>query len=235
MSTLLKQLKSIKQDTKLTVFGYVRQNENNLSLFCNVPSMISYLCLSYYFHGEYFEKGGDDIQISDDKMTITKKTSTQKNWNNTSYGKTWIDSSIPQIVEWKFKIHTMRQANMSIFISLVSCDNRLNEDCNEQVNKCDYPNYGFSAYRSITIRQKTGDIANRIVYRKNGIYLHEGDVLSMILDTKEKAIYAETEGKCKVNLISNITINKDTKYKMAVSIRRPTYSLSLIDFKCDLL
>ena len=59
--------------------------------------MICNLCILYYFHGEYFEKAGDDIQISNDKMTITKIRG-GSGWNNTSYGKTWIDSSIPKIV-----------------------------------------------------------------------------------------------------------------------------------------
>ena len=132
-----KQSKSIKKDTRFTVFGYVRQNENKLSLYCNIPSMISYLCLSYYHHGEYFEKAGDDIQISNDKMTATKVTQ-EYNWDNTAYGKTWIDSSVDQIVEWKFKINILEK---SIYICLVSKDNRLNRDCN---TRDDTPNFGIA-------------------------------------------------------------------------------------------
>ena len=123
MAACFKQLKSIKKDTRFTVFGYVRQNENKLSLYCNIPSMISYLCLSYYYHGEYFEKAGHDIQISNDKMTVTKVTQ-ECNWDNAAYGKTWIDSSIDQIVKWKFKINTLER---SIYICLVSKDNCLIE------------------------------------------------------------------------------------------------------------
>ena len=232
MAAFLKRLKSIKQDTKLTVFGYVRQNENKLSLFCNVPAMVSYLCLSYFFHGEYFEQAGDDIQISNDKMTITKISNTN-DWYNTSYGKKWIDSAIPQIVEWKFKINEMVDG-YSIFLCLVSKDNRSNDDCNR---KDDYPNYGFSANgRAAVNSQRAYKSTNwKIGLSEKDYHYHEGDVISMILNTKSRVINFQKQGGEEVTVIGNITINKDIKYKMAISIQCHLCSVSLIDFKCDLI
>ena len=59
----LKELKSIAKPPRYTAFGYIRDMEKQLKL-SNVPIMINYLCLGYYFHGEYFEKCGDDLMIT---------------------------------------------------------------------------------------------------------------------------------------------------------------------------
>ena len=245
MASFLKQMKCIKQDIKFTVFGYIRQNENNLSLFCNVPSMISYLCLSYYFHGEYFEKVANDVNVSNDKMTITKISNTN-NWKNTSYGKTWIDSIIPQIVEWKFKINKMLTgASGGIFLCVVSMDDRLNEDCNEKKNiKIDYPNYGFNSNGFTSVNDSNGAHKSgewkwynfpSLMEKKWSNHYYEGDIMSMIINTKSRVIYFQKQGGTKVPVIENITISKDTKYKMAVSFYYNSCSVSLIDFKCDLI
>ena len=227
MAACLKHLKSIKQDIRFTVFGYVRQNEDKLTLFCNVPSMICYLCLSYYYHGECFEKAGDDLKISNDKTTVEKVANGMfdVNFRNTSYGKTWIDSSINQIVEWKFKINTI---NNGIYICLVSKDNRLNRDCN---TRADAPNFGFSNYGDIIMYG--GEVANdgrKVVKR-----FYENDEISMIVNTKDGEIYLQRNGGIKALMVKNIKRGDDIKYKMAVSIRKYLDSVTLLDFKCDLL
>ena len=231
MTTLLKKLKLIKQEIKLTVFGYVRQNEDELSLFCNIPSMISYLCLSYYFHGECFEKAGDDIKISKDKTTVTK-VNKKTNYFNTSYGKTWIDTQIPQIVEWKFKIIKMENVSLkktSIYLCLVSRDNTLNDDCN--MNMAEQPNFGFPNHGQLCKRD-TKAIRVRNVGREQ-INFVEGDIISMILDTNSRKLYFQRIGKQRVCYVKNISCGLRIKYKMAVSLQHKLNSVSLIDFKCN--
>ena len=85
----------------------MRQNEQRLSLYINVTPGICLMCLAYYHQFEYFETAGNDMKISDDKMTVTKLDLENSGWHNTAYGKAWIDSTIHQIVEWKFKINAM--------------------------------------------------------------------------------------------------------------------------------
>ena len=62
MTASLKQLKQINEKTKMSVFGYVKEMQLKLSL-CNVPTMISYLCLAYHSHGEYFNIYGNNFGI----------------------------------------------------------------------------------------------------------------------------------------------------------------------------
>ena len=65
----------------------------------NIPVLIHYLILGYYFHGEYFEKAGDDLEISNDKMSVERVSVTEgKTYRNNVYCKKWIKSNMKQIV-----------------------------------------------------------------------------------------------------------------------------------------
>ena len=225
MGSLWKQLKSIEQETQLTVFGYIRQNQNKLSLFCNVPDGISYLCLSYYyFHGEYFEKAGNDIQISNDEMTVAKVVD-HTDWNNTSYGKRWIDSAIPQIIEWKFKINKISDLDDSICFCLVSCDSRINADCNAFY---DAPNFGFCNTGAVIKKDPDAEIV-RISDRFES---HQGDIISMTLDTKSGKLYFQKNDEERLCYVENVSC---CTYKMAISLKHKLNSVSLVDFKCNLI
>ena len=177
--------------------------------------MISYLCLSYYHHGENFEKAGNDINISNDKMTITK-VSTTYTWHNTAYGKTWIDSSINQIAEWKFKIDKLAG---QIYICLVSKDNRLNRDCNSSE---DSPNFGVN---NEGIMVKHGGTPKRL----NGLRFYQNDEISMILNTKNRELSVEYADGQRLGLWE-IPIGNNIRYKMAVSLFFGQDRISLIDF-----
>ena len=77
MSSKAKQLSKVDDESKLTVFGYIRRNENilrrtsNVNLFQNVPLLITSLCTFYYHIFEQFEIAGKGVKISDDKKSIT--------------------------------------------------------------------------------------------------------------------------------------------------------------------
>ncbi len=124
MSHALKKIKSIDNGNKFTVFGYIREMEQELHLYSNIPAMISHLCLLYYFIDEYFDKCCDQITISDNGKTITKHDC-DNSWKNSSYGNVWIESKTKQIVKWTIKFNG---CGISTYFGLVSTDNRLNEN-----------------------------------------------------------------------------------------------------------
>eukprot|EP01084_Bolivina_argentea_P045645 84023_1 len=120
MSEWFKRLKHIDMRSKYTVFGHIREMENKLSLFSNIPVLISYISLSYYNHGEYFHKSGlnKDMIVSEDKMTVTNSTGCDdSNYKHTTYGYTWIESTCDKIAKWTFK------ACGNAWICFVSKDN----------------------------------------------------------------------------------------------------------------
>ena len=104
MGPKLRQLKQINNKTRDSVFGYVRKIEERNKLSCSIPKMISYLCLQYYSHGEYFQKCEGNIKIINDKMAITRNVEYPGFSDSCSFGKMLIESNVNQIVRWTFKI-----------------------------------------------------------------------------------------------------------------------------------
>ena len=63
----------------------------------------------------------------------------------------------------------------------------------------------------------------------------ENDEISMIVNTKDGEIYLQRNGGTKLLVIESIQRGDDIKYKMAISILQSSDSITLLDFKCDLL
>eukprot|EP01084_Bolivina_argentea_P015298 28600_1 len=226
MSFKLKQVKHIHSKYKYIVFGYMRTQQLKLSLN-DIPMLISYLCLSYYFHGEQLEKCGEQLRISGNKMTVTK-ISRFYGWGNTCYGKTWIQSNSNQIAKWTLKVdkaEAVDQFTSTLFISFVSIDNRMNEDCSQYVDK---PNY---CYGSLTSKYENAYClyAPTSLNTKGKPKIKEGDTVCMILDTKRAIIYLENNGK-KHELFQNIEQDNNIRYKLALSFYRKDTSVTLLDF-----
>eukprot|EP01084_Bolivina_argentea_P082193 148825_1 len=229
MSESLKRLKQIDTRTKSTVFGYIREMENTLSLFSNVPVLISYISLSYYNHGEYFHKSGSHkgMIVSEDKMTVTNCTGIKyNNYNHTTYGCTWIDSTCDKIAKWTFK------ASDYAWICFVSKDNCENDNC---LRNRDEPNYGFT------------DCSNKFLFRRycndkgvsthtEGFNMNFNALFTVILNTKQKTIgyYLENETKNESKFIfKNIKIGEGIKYKLAVNMPRDGDKITLINFEIE--
>ena len=63
MAESLKRVKQIDKRHEFIVFGYNHQTEKQYSLL-HIPSMISNLCLEFYFQENYFENGSGNLEIS---------------------------------------------------------------------------------------------------------------------------------------------------------------------------
>ena len=83
MSSVFQKLNSIDNRIKHSVFGYVRSIEAQLSI-CNIPVLISYITLNYYYHNEYFSKYGQQVKLSNNNMTVTKIKTLNEDWGSNS-------------------------------------------------------------------------------------------------------------------------------------------------------
>ena len=132
MSSKMKTHKLIPDKFKHIAFGYTRQSEKEYDI-PNLPKVVIYLVLGYFFHGEYFEKCGDDLQISDDKMTVKRTTLPRRlrRFWNTAYGKLWIPLDSNKVTKWTFKIESYGneiEGDGAIRVGIVSKDNSLNQN-----------------------------------------------------------------------------------------------------------
>lgn len=223
----------IATEIKDFVSGYIRESAWNVSR--SIPDDVMFLCCYFYYLGEYFEKAGDDINIDGGNRFLTK-ISYNYGWNNTAYGKTWIDSMRSQFVYWTFKIHSIgfdenytSDTGIGIYISLVSKDNRLNEDAG---NISDIPNYNFSNNRERCINVKNG-ARNPGVSSMNCMKYKAGDIVTIFLNLNDKQ---SVIGWIRNNdgpqlLCSKVERSSDIKYKIAISFWYKGTSIQLIDFK----
>ena len=224
MALSFARLKQIDGRCRSIVFGYVRQMQNVYSL-SNIPSIISYFCLGFYFQDEYFEKAADYIQISDDKRTITATEST-KNFYTGAIGSKCIDPKLHQIATWTFKINKVfdtddtrklsrkwRAVSERIIIRIIS-------------NIADYgvsgPSYGFCSRGCRYIRR---------AFRCGWPYpFTKGDIVTVKLDTKERKYMARKNDEKWINVHEGIQV-KGVRYKIAVYLPAKDGSVTLIDFK----
>ena len=101
----LKWLNSVLQTDKDCVFGYIRRSQRLLPItknaYFNIPSLVCYIILQYYYMAEYFTKHGECMRINDDGDTVTQLYG---DIDSTAYGNMWISCDKDIIYEWKVEI-----------------------------------------------------------------------------------------------------------------------------------
>lgn len=212
----LDMLRSIPYYPRMTVFGYSREKERQLTL-PNIPVMMNYIILIYYFHGECWDKFGYDLGISDDKTSIQRMTPPIGTTfcNNTAYGKTWISSTSNKMISWIFKIasfgYQFNYCNEIIdgkfYIGIVSRDTRLNEDF---ANKEDKP------YQYFEIRPNSAILKDR--------------KFMMTMDLKNKTLKI---GTGEIDKVLPIKTGANIRYKLAACITGKGGQIILINVHHD--
>ena len=99
--------KQADDETKLSVFGYLRPIEKQLILNCwnGVPLALKYYCLSYYLLHDYFTDHGNNIRLS--KSGKIAQGNTKRYRPNTVYGNEIIDlngNNHRHKWKWKFRV-----------------------------------------------------------------------------------------------------------------------------------
>ena len=228
MATLFQKLNSVDNRVRDSVFGYVRSMEKLLCIH-NIPALVSYITLNFYYHNEYFAKYGKQVKLTNNNMTITRHEtlSSLMSYENTTYGNTWIDSIIPQIAKWTLKASVKK----SFFVFMLSTDNRCDKTCN---NRDDAPLYGLA--------KKIDNGWLPMYADKYGHNCHCNDKtelkalvngqFSIILNTKNKTISFQNgdESQEMIIIYENIQIGHDIKYKLGINLITIQDKVSLIDF-----
>ena len=196
------------KDNEYTILGYIRKMQNELNIE-NIPIELTKIIILYYSISEYFDKIPDCIQLSSDKMTITKKTE-NRSWSNTCYCARWINSMSNNIVSW-----TISSTN-TITFGLYSNDDQLNEDFTRNVKG---PCYAICNGATSFSHKKPS-----FTYNNPHSFSVESQVkYTIILNLKESTIYCtseKTKNKMKYKRFNNIEKSDKIKYKLGISLYR---------------
>eukprot|EP01084_Bolivina_argentea_P104656 187398_1 len=204
--------KLIDTKTKNLVYGYIRKNEKLLNglniIYSNMPELVMYICLTYYYIGHYFEKLPTCLkahtELTNGQTTIWK-IDLDKCLNNAVYGNEWINSNAKTKYIWTIKANRSRSYG-GIGIGIVSNKHHQNIDFDWD-DKFSYycSNGGYLAINGI----KTSE---------NGAEYTTDDVFSFILDLNEKCIYYHVNGNKKQILFQHVETGEDIKYRFALSL-----------------
>eukprot|EP01084_Bolivina_argentea_P184155 317667_1 len=206
----LKATKQANQHTQLTVFGYIREHEQYESI--NIPSLIAYQCLAYYYVHEFIANARKDIfQISNDKLTV-HHTYNESYWaQHTIYCNLSIASKSKIIAKWTFVIGNSRFN--SFYFGLVSNYNKqsINEDFCQMKNK-PYYCIGVNGRKFAHTGSKSKVIEEAV--------WSSGDIVTITVDfTKDNATFTlNINERMNALIFDHIETGNDIKYKLVLQM-----------------
>ena len=222
----LSRLKSADDKTKYVVFGYSRTKMNELAV--EIPMMIQYLFLMYYWIEEKFTIHGKQLQIdSSNKNHIIGNNKTDYSHSyNTVYGNNVIDMNDTSIIEYKW---TFEYSNIAPFGTYFGIDS----SNNKWINDCIHRDRGNSneKYYSICINGKIYNYDLEWWLNSHG-YDEEG-ILHLKLNMKDKSLFFKMDNNKAWMSINTDVDFEDNKFNMAVSVPKwsaSNQSVKLISF-----
>ena len=225
MATARKRIwKEADRESTYTVFGYIRKMEKQLSSQ-NIPKDITKICLEFYFMNEYFERAGQDIRISDNKLSITSICKTDHSWSNISFTKNWIDSMSQNIIIWTLKVNTSStiKRDRGFCVGIFSNDTQLN------INPIDADQTNYVHWSKLGMAFKNGVRYNLLSVAR---YKDNNDIIHFKLDLQTASLYCKVNDKQYELLASDIERNEKIQYKLGVTIGTSSSSVTLIDYQC---
>ena len=212
----LKRLKLADEKTKCIIFGYSRENMQQFSI--NLPTMIQYLFLMYYWIQEIFTEYGDDIELDTNHQNLIRFTAGSY-WYNTAYGNNDTidinDISIARYI-WSFRYVNLGGICLQFGISSTRCKN-IQLSKNQGIYYC----YGTN-----------GAVYSHYGNKAVSCYDDEEGIIHLILDVLEDKLLMSRNNENKEYVVADNIDLKNNKYNMAVSGEvKDGEEIELISFK----
>ena len=231
MTANLRRLNDIAKEVKVSVSGYIRENQylfqsEDHGIFNNIPQLIPSLCILYTDPGDRFEIIGDGIAyVNGDKTTIVKPKTFKGPRSSTCYGSEHIQSNKKSITKWDLKIVNIpsKCGVTAIKIGVASAVLSSNSKPKNILGDRYYinSNVGWVKTHSGTVLPKTHS------------KYQTGDVMTITLDlTKKKVLFYNHRSKDEVCI--DMTDFEGYSYRLAVAVRVPEVSVCIDKFTQEL-
>ena len=210
MATDFQLIKTIDQQTKDIVFGYIRQTQ------LLIAPLIQNLCLLYYMEREYFAICGDCIEFDDEKCTAVSVIEADR----CMYGnvEVVVNQTYPMLFRWVFEITQNDQGNTAI--GICSTTKWLNRWFQHAVRLESDDTFYALGYRCKMKKRNTTKIDMRI--------FQNGDVIKMELNTLKKTLTFTLNEDESTTVFEKIDMSKT--YRMAVAMHGENASVKLMKF-----
>ena len=239
-TTKLSKAKQATKDDTYLVFGYVRNLTQNDEIPTNIPDVICYMMLIYFYIEECFMKskeGFSNVTISEDQFTITQTENTSSNCNyyNTIFCKNWIDIMSDKLVTWKFKINEILL--QGITFGLVTNKNWLNwgintecpflmryQKTNIQTNDAIYSfSQRYKVYSKLDETTcRYGDIRD--------VYYNPNDIITIKFDVEDGCLWFSINDGTERIIYYSVDKQINIRYKLFVCLHAKETSITMTKF-----
>ena len=211
---IFSKIKRIPPFAKNIVYGYIRLQIIK-NQYDNIPELIFFICLIYYYQFDIFGKHSKNLIILGDAKNIITKTKGRPQWDPI-YGIEWFESNKNNIIKWTVKLI---DGNYNVAVAIVSNKHHLEID---QDIRWPYSYvYYFHNLRSIDGNTESKHSKIKIV---------KGDKVTFILDfTSSTLEVIKNDNEDNDIIFTNIRKGNDIKYKIALQIHYTGTSVQFID------
>ena len=234
MLSIVTRCKLADDNTKDVVFGYTKDIEKKL-LSLNMPLLIKYLCLNYYFIDESFGIHGENIVVNEahDTAKYNVKHGSTNVFGMTVYGNSIIDVNDTSINEylWRFNILSQSDDPCGFYIGIDSSNKKhINTDFSWIATNSS-PYYAFSATGPLYLNKSLNGNASLPINTHTASTWKADDIIKMTLNVKTQKLKLFVNESLE-RQINDIELN-DTRYNLAIVLSRIGQKIQLMQFKCN--
>ena len=207
----LEQLKKINFRNRCLIFGYIRELQSKFTqniAFYNVPELINYICLGYYF-GHLDLKWDDSKYGNAIKITDNKTIQCYKNgaWGTIIFGEELITSKICN----RFDLHILWKNEYRFFMGYITDKNDI-KDWNESLGQGSNREttdgiFVYNYYNYFALYNKNALYGQQLKYRsKKKLKIGDKFILSFNFVTDTLTIYHNENKADDISLKGNKSI-----------------------------
>ena len=214
MSFNFEHIKTMNQTSKCIVFGYIHESQaispSNNPYF-NIPPLVSYWCLLYYYQREYFQTHSKEITLNESK-DIATVIENPLFGNKMIFGITTLDMYSKYMYIWQFKIiHVATHWGRTIQIGICKNDD----------------DHLYCAYESDGLKKCDAMLFSQSYGRR----FEPNDTIRMEVNTKHYTIEFYKNDVSQGIAQKDIKFTAKTKYRMAILMPELGNSVQIMDYK----
>eukprot|EP01084_Bolivina_argentea_P033473 61906_1 len=230
------RIKLIDKKIVYLIFGFIRQYRNQLPLdnnYYDIPTLVKYTCILFYYLSEYFTSHGRNITLLNDNSmaTVNSNTCAAEDYESnyiTIHGNIVVDLSSNMLYEWTIKIikcvegETYLENGDEISIGLTVKDLEYLDSHMIDSNNC--------AFCFDVDGEKESNRPELHKYRASKY--GTGDIIKMVFDTKNAAISYYVNESYQGVAFENVSFTGKLSVCMAISMEVTKGNcVELLDFK----